>query len=183
MPIGWAVAIVVLWLAVVALAVVLLGALRQVTSHLASLAEQPPTPVRAQGPAVGSRLPDLTGYDGHAQLGGRPSVLLFLSPACGPCRTLAEEISGSDPSDLARFLTVVTDSGGVDALGLPAWLRVLTVPEDAQAQKFAIPGRPFAIAADEDGFIRGSQLLNKVGHVTDFAAAKLSPELASVTNP
>ena len=177
MPVGWAVAIVALWLSVIALAVVVIGALRQITSHLASLAGQP-APVRAQGPAVGSKLPDLAPTDGRGA-----AVLLFLSAACGPCRVLAEEISSADLGELARFLIVVTDPDGLDALRLPAGLRVLTVPENTQAEEFGIPGRPFAIAADQDGIVRGAQLLNTVAHITDFAAAKLSPELAPAGVP
>lgn len=188
MPVGWAVAIVVLWLAVIALAVVLLGVLRQITSHLDRFARQPSAPMSAQGPAVGSSLPDFTARDSHGgtvtagQLRGEPSVLLFLSSGCAPCRVLAEEIAGSDPSDpgeLTRILIVVTDPSSVDALRLPVWLRILTLPESTQAEEFGIPGRPFAIAADQDGFIRGTRLLNTVGHLTDFVASKLSPENAS----
>jgi hypothetical protein len=73
----------------------------------------------------------------------------------------------------------VTDPNSVDALRLPVWLRILTLPESTQAEEFGIPGRPFAIAADQDGFIRGTRLLNTVRHLTDFAASKLSPESAS----
>jgi len=184
MSVGWAVAIVVLWLAVVTLAVVLLGVLRQVTSALDRLARQPATPMQASGPAVGSTLPDFTAHDAHgemvdaAQLREQSSVLLFLSPGCGPCRTLAEELTRSDPAQLAGFLTVVTEPGGVDELQLPAWLRVAVLPEDTQVELFGIPGRPFVIAADQDWSVRGTQLLNTVGQITDFAAAKLSSELA-----
>jgi hypothetical protein len=39
----------------------------------------------------------------------------------------------------------------VDALRLPVWLRILTLPENRQAEEYGIPGRPFAVTADQDG--------------------------------
>src|SRR5271155_5086470 len=112
MPIGWAIVIIALWLAVIALTVVVLGVLRQVMPYLERAGAQSamPMPMPAQGPAVGSRLPGFAARDNHgdvvnaAQLRGKPSVLLFLSSGCSPCIALAEELGHADQGELAGSL-------------------------------------------------------------------------------
>jgi hypothetical protein len=182
MPVGWAVVIIVLWLAVISLTVVLLGFVRQILPHLEREAEQPPTPMPAtQGPPVGGALPNFMARDNHgdvvsvAQLRGQPLVLLFLSSGCSPCVALADELTSSGPGDLTGSLFVVTDPDSLPALALPSWLRALILPLGVQGQGLGVRGRPFAMVADEEGVVRGKQMLNTVSQLTDFVASALAP--------
>ena len=176
MPIGWASLVVLQWLAIIALAAVVLGVVRLVTPRLLQAADSPPMRMQNQGPAVGSKLPPFTGLDGSgevlnaAQLVGRATVLLFLSATCPPCVRLADELGGSDVGELADSLIVVTDLDGYDALRLPASVRALIMPDNEVAEVFTVRGRPFAIAVDMEGVVRSKQGLNTVAQLSDLTA-------------
>ena len=124
MPAGSAIAVVVLGVAAVTQTVVLLGLMRQVTPLLERVADRDDIGKRlvAQGPAIGSRLPDFAalGVDGEvpdSQLRGQPAVLLFLGVGCGPCQKLAAEMGQSELGELASQLIVVTGTNGQRELG------------------------------------------------------------------
>lgn len=184
MPIGWEIAVVFLWLAVISLAIVVLGVLRQVTTALQATPAGPPGMLLEQGPPVGSSLPEFTARNGNgetvssAQSHGQPVVLLFLSQTCGPCLDLADELGKADPAGhplLARFLFVVTDLGGPAPLQLPVWAGVLDMPETQATETFGARGRPFAIVADQHGTIQARQLLNTVHQLAGLIASALPP--------
>lgn len=174
MPIGWAITVVVLCVAVVALSIVVLGLLRQITPLLeraAALGEFNPL----SGPAVGSQLPHFAaeGLDGPVtaeQLRGAPLLLLFLSVGCGPCHDLAEELNQAELGDLASQLVVVTGAGGVQELGLPAGLRVLTETGDEVRSALSVTSSPLVIGVNPDGIVRSVDPVNTVGQLRDSAA-------------
>ena len=185
MPIGWAIAVVAQWLAIIALAAIVLGVLRQATHHLERLTESPLLRTADQGPAVGSRLPPFTGRDSDgeilhaAQVLNGPTVLLFLSATCAPCIGLADEISASDLAGLGCSLIVVIDPGDHGALRLPTRLRVLIMPGRQVTEVFAVRGRPFAVAADTDRVVRAKQVLNTVAQLRDLASSVARPAVAA----
>ena len=115
MPTGWAIVIVVQWLAIAALTIVVLGVLRQMASLLERAAAGPVMRIQLPAAEVGTRLPTFASVgDGSVTepatlLGGRPAVMLFLSAGCAPCLSLAAEIASSDlPGELGRSLIAVT---------------------------------------------------------------------------
>jgi methylamine dehydrogenase accessory protein MauD len=175
MPAGWAVAIVVLWVAVLALAVVVLGILRQITPVLERAARAGLGPDN-QGPVVGDPVPHFSARDlagevvDEQSLRGQPVLLLFLSIGCGPCETLAAEIRRADLGDLARQLLVVTRPDGPRVLGIPAGLRVVIESEDEVTGPLSVIGLPFAIAIDATGVVKSAQVPNTVKHLTNMAA-------------
>jgi hypothetical protein len=180
MPLTWAIVIIVLWLAVICLAVIVLGVLRRVTPHLERMAFREPLRTADQGPAVGSRLPSFAA--GHkngagvsdARLNNRPGVLLFLSSHCGPCRQLAGDMRKSDLAELASYLTIVTDHDGPDDLGLPASLCIVTQSDDKVSDALGVRATPFAIAVDGDGIVCGKQVANTVTQLANLAASVTS---------
>jgi len=177
MPIGWAITVVVLCVAVVALAIVVLGLLRQVTPVLERAAEaQSGAAPPAMGPEVGRPLPHFagTGPDGEItdeQLRGQPSVLLFLSTGCGPCQSLARELRTADLGSLTARLVVVTEPDGPRELALPADLRVVTQRASEVSDPLSVFGFPFAIAVDHDGVVKATHVPNTVQHLESLAAA------------
>jgi hypothetical protein len=190
MPVGWAIVIVVQWLAIISLTVVVLGVLRQVTPHLEQAGERPLLRIQRQGPAVGSKLPALTGSGRNgdiittALLRGRRNVLLFLSRGCTPCLRLARELSASDPAvELTDSLIVVADRADVSTLELPAWVRVLTVPDTECSEVLGVRGRPFAIAVDAGGVVKGKEMVNTVRQLTEFTTTALPPSVPVSVSP
>src|SRR5262245_33864985 len=153
MPIGWIVAFVTLWLVVIALAVIVLGVLRQVTPILERVAASPPAMADRirLGPSIGERLPHFSargaggGPVDDRQLLGRPNLLLFVSPSCAPCSELCAELSHSQLGNLADQLTVITETGGAGVLTIPEGVRVLTESASEVSDALAAHGKPFAI--------------------------------------
>ncbi len=176
MPIGWAITVVVLCVAVVALAIIVLGLLRQVTPVLErAAAGAAGSDLRMLGPAVGSLLPHFAarGDDGEVtdeQLRGRPAVLLFLTVGCSPCKSLAEEMSRARLGDLASKLVIITGPDGPQELGIPPGLRILTELDKEVSGPLSVAGTPFAIAVDPDGIVRAAIVPNTMGQVDDLAA-------------
>lgn len=174
MPIGWAITVVVLCMAVVALAIVVLGLLRQVTPVLERAAAGATGPDHHMlGPAIGSVLPHFAarGDGGEVtdeQLRGHPAVLLFLTAGCGPCKSLAEEMSRADLSGLAGKMVVITGPDGPRDLGIPEGLRILTELNKEVSGPLSVVGTPFAIAVDPDGIIRGALVPNTMSQLDDL---------------
>jgi methylamine dehydrogenase accessory protein MauD len=172
MPIGWAIVIVVLWLAVAGLAVLVLGVLRQVTAQM----QRPPQRRAMMGPTPGTPVPGFAAHDtggvafSGAQLRGQPSVLLFLSPGCGPCQELASEMRAAAAGELPASLTVLTDPGGAEALRLPAAVRTVVDPAREIADALEVPGRPFGIAVDDGGIIRATRVPNTLAELSMLAS-------------
>jgi hypothetical protein len=192
MPVGWAVAIVALWVTVACLIVVVIGALRQIASYLeressghAPSARAQPEPVErgplgGQGPDLGTQLPNLAARDANGELVGLlgtsdlPRLLVFLSSRCAPCQKLAAEMRSSDPARLASYLTVVADPDDADSLELPAGLPVVTLAAHEIKGDLGIPGRPFVLAVDEGGIVRGKQVPTTVAQLASFANSAVS---------
>lgn len=177
MPVGWAIAVVVLGVAVIVLAAVVLGLMRQVTPVLERLADGNDIGRRlhAQGPSTGQPLPEFTalGPDGEVSAGelrGRPTVLLFLSVGCGPCQRLAAELDRSGPGELASQLFVITSQDGQRVLGLPSSVTVLTERGREVSDRLSVIGTPFAVAVDPDGIVLATRSPNTLSQLGELAA-------------
>jgi methylamine dehydrogenase accessory protein MauD len=168
---------VVFWVAVVGLAVVVLGILRQITPVLERAAAHPGALGPGnQGPPVGDPIPHFSVRDTAGELvdeqslRGQPALLLFLSVGCGPCEQLAAELRRADLGALARQLIIVTRPDGPRVLGIPDGLRVVTEASDEVTGPLAVMGLPFAIAVDANGIVKGAQVPNTVEHIDRMAA-------------
>src|SRR5215831_11821228 len=171
MQLGWEILVVTQWLAIVILAAIVLGVLRQITPVLeraVAIRAAASDPLGlGQGPRIGDRLPHFMaqGPEGtvlsEGQLDGRASVLLFLSPGCGPCTDLLQEIGQADLGRLSDELVIVT-TGSQDqgALGTATGPLVLTEPDGEVSAAFKVKARPFAVAVDKTGIVRGSGFAN-----------------------
>lgn len=176
MPLGWAIAIVALWIAVIGLAVVILGVMRQLTPALERAAGQGGLSLSAQGPPIGSELPSFAARtaDGQViddtQLRGKPTLLLFLSPGCGPCQGLSQEMSRKDLGVLEDEILVVTAEEGLSELGLPASVPVITELSREVSDVMEITSTPFALAVDPAGVVRAKRIPNTVRDLRSIAA-------------
>jgi hypothetical protein len=174
MPIGWAITVVVLCAAVVALAVVVLGLLRQLTPVLERAAAAGPD-THNLGPEVGAPLPHFAarGAEGEVteeHLRGRSSVLLFLTGGCGACQTLAEEMNRADLGGLTGQLLVVTGAADLAKLGIPAVLSTLIEEDRAVSDPLSVVATPLAVAVDPDGIVQAVRIPNTLEQLDDIAA-------------
>lgn len=174
MPVGWAIVVVVLGAAVVILAVIVLGLLRQVSPLLERVASA--WPEIKQGPEIGEPVPHFSAHGADSEvtdevLRGQPALLLFLSVGCGPCQALAEEMSRDGLDGLDGQLFVVTTADGPHELGIPAGVRVLTEQDGAVSRALSVLGTPFAITVDPDGIVTGTGVPNTLQQLARLAAA------------
>lgn len=171
MPIGWAITVVVLCVAVAALSAVVLGLMRQVIPVLERVPATANGPALAiTGPEVGRPLPHFTaaGPDGeftNDYLRNRPALLLFLSVGCGPCENLASELRSADLDGLAGELIVITSQGGAELLKIPADLRVVAERDREVAKALSVASYPYAIAVDPHGIVTATRVPNTVEHL------------------
>jgi hypothetical protein len=181
MPTGWAVVIIIQWLAIAALTIVVLGVLRQITNR----DERPGGMKMRVWPNVanvGTRLPAFTAsldgekIDASMLVQGRSAVLMFLSAGCAPCRALTDEIAAAGLSaGLSGSLIAVLAPGTEHSLRISDQVQVLTMPDDESEQVLGIPGKPFAMAVDPDGLITAKRLINTLTQLEALAATAQEP--------
>lgn len=141
-------ALLVTWVALVLLALVVAGLVRQVHQ----LTQGRRTPDLGLSPGMPAPALDLVGAEpGHATL------LLFLSEDCPACKDVFEEALGLDggPATRAVFAedTIVADP--------PANLRILS----GQAELFTayqVPATPYGVIVDADGRVRTAEPVGSV---------------------
>src|SRR5579875_2761201 len=175
MPVGWALVVVVIGVALLVLAVLMLGVLRQVAPLLEAVNAQLEV-VRAQlGASPGHqsrmRLPGLTvGNVTSDNLRGRAVILAFLSAGCRPCQLIARQLAAEGTGDLAGRLLVVTAEGEPAALGLPPDVPTLIEDNHEVSEALTLLGTPFAIAVDAEGTVRGMTVPNTRADLAQLAA-------------
>lgn len=91
---------------------------------------------------------------------GRPLLMVFLSPGCGPCRQLRPAVSRWAEAYRDRLSVVVVASGGRERNqeayeGQQPPLTVLLDDDDTIRPLFEIRGTPGAVLVDPDGTLRG----------------------------
>jgi len=163
MPVGWAVVVVALWVAVIALSAVVLTLTRRVAS-LANAAR--PAPL---APPVGATLPHFPGAEASL---GRARLYLFLNSSCGPCRSLSEKLRGADWSLVTgRGLEVVAVAdSGFDPGALGTARLVTSTPVELQ-ERFGVRATPYALAVDGDGVVRAGGVPTSFDSLLSIAAA------------
>ncbi|MFI0448761.1 hypothetical protein [Actinomadura sp. 6N118] len=126
------------WVAIVLLALVVAGLVRQVHA----LSQGPPGSAGQSplGPAAGTRAP---GFD---RLG--PGLLLFLDVDCGVCVEVLDE-AGS----LGRPIHAIFAGAAPEAPGIT----VLANERDGLFEDYAVPATPFAVLVDASGRVRAAQ--------------------------
>ena len=172
---------IVLWIAVIALGVVVYGLVRQI-----GILHERVAPMGAMlndhGPEVSEMAPDLrlTTIDGASwRTGGAHAarlsrLLFFVSPTCPVCKKLlpiAKSFAKGEKldvvligdGDLAEQRAMIAEQG---LQGIP----YLNSPEVGMA--FRVGKLPYAILIDEDGVIRAKGLVNSREHLESLAIAK-----------
>jgi methylamine dehydrogenase accessory protein MauD len=164
----WTASYVVLWLLVLALALLVLALARQVgTLHL-RLGPRGALEVDGEGPALGDAPEpiDVSDLDGRPVAVGGPGaaqLLLFVSPGCPVCHDVMPSVgAAARGGGLAPLL--IADARAEDARHLLADRRIDAplVPAPDLAERYSIPGTPFAVILDDLGVVRAKGTVNNL---------------------
>jgi methylamine dehydrogenase accessory protein MauD len=166
----WLVSYIVLWLLVLVLIALVILLYRQLGIMYLGSAEG----VSRDGLARGAKAPDfsLTDQYGNAQrladYRGKPSVLLFGSPHCSPCRILLPQLhdwskahpevgilwlNAASPEESLKF---VSDTGA--SLPIAPYS-----PQENLMDRYKVRVTPFMFLLDESGIVRAKGLVNTKG--------------------
>jgi peroxiredoxin len=154
----------------------------------------PPTPAQVQldGLPVGTAAPEFSLQGLHGELmtlaalraGGKPVLLVFSDPGCGPCTTLAPDLARWQRERADRLRVVLVSAGPVDKNRAKAaehgLADVLLDPDVAVASAFRFNGTPGAVLVDIRGQIASPivsgapAIVNLVERVTAGVPIQLS---------
>lgn len=162
MPAGWVVLVVALWIAVIALAAIVLTLVRRVSS-LTGAGER-----SSLGPSVGTVLDDPMG-DGGGWVG---RLYLFLATGCQPCHVLLGKLCEADWGvfrDAAVEVVVVADAA-LDATGIGRCRRVVSEPVETR-RRFGVRATPYAVVTDPTGRVRAGGVPSEVAGIVEMIGA------------
>jgi thiol-disulfide isomerase/thioredoxin len=168
--------------ALVLLALLVIGLLRRVTfvleqaeSHLGELATAASVSP-AGGLAPGELVPPAAAvrqsgapFDTQ-ELVGEPSLVLFLSSTCAPCKELSRQLrrrAAAAETVGARLLVVVRDEHEAHSLEL-AGVELVYQPDFALSRAFETSATPHAFAIDAEGIVVGSSTPNTLGRLREL---------------
>jgi methylamine dehydrogenase accessory protein MauD len=168
---------VALWLVVLGLAFLLLGALRSLGLlrwRLEQLEATTPSRLGRSGLRAGKKAPDfsLPSLEGtevslHA-FAGRKVLLVFVQTGCGPCRVVVPELNRIAQRDDVQVLVV--SSGAADAVRswaeeVQARFPVLRQEQLRLSKRYEVFATPFAFLIGEKGTIASKGIINSVQHI------------------
>jgi hypothetical protein len=184
MPAAWAILVALLWIAVVGLAVLVLG----LHARLGRMDGLVPALTRVRGPAppVGAALRTMPAYELlDDAVGTDPALLLFLSPTCAPCLELGAALetgaldTGADQRVRVIVVTAEADrdiyhpQGAID--------QVIDDPGNQLGDALGAVATPFGIALDRAGIVRRVSFISNLAEVKEFiSAAEALPSLAVI---
>jgi methylamine dehydrogenase accessory protein MauD len=172
-----------LWVLVIALAIVVLALVRQL-----GVLHERITPVGAlmlaKGLKVGELAPPLSVADiegqplivGGARSDAKSVLLMFVSPTCPVCKALLPMLKSSRKSEQG-WLDIVLASDGeipaqlefVKAQGLEGFRYVVSAPLGISYQ---VSRLPYAVLIDQDGVLRARGIINSREHLESLFEAK-----------
>jgi methylamine dehydrogenase accessory protein MauD len=174
---------VVLWVVVICLALVLLALTRQLGVLHERIAPAGALMIN-RGPAIGETVAaldvaDLDGREwriGGANVNGKSTLILFLSPTCPVCKTLLPVVRSSRQQE-RDWLEVVLASDGdpvqhrqfVQEYGLRDFPYLVS---PSLGLSYQVNRLPFAALVDKDGVLRARGLVNSREHLESLFEAQ-----------
>ena len=196
---------ILLWLTVLLLGFLLLGALRAVDQlrwRLEQLEATTPSRMGRSGLRVGKKAPDFalpSATDGDVSLqsyAGRKLFLVFTQAGCGPCQQIIPELNHLHDSGKVKVLAI--NKGEIEATRkwvAEANIRFPVAMQEAftVSKRYEVFATPFAFLIDEQGVIASRGIVNskqQIGFVLDArrdatktAHAEADSNGASVSSP
>lgn len=172
----WVIGFAVLWAAVLANVVLMLGLLRRVLPVLEAVEGMSvPAKLNIPGLPLGSAVPEFSAVatDGRMfesqSLAGAPWVALFIAAHCEPCRALVSEVSERvQQLEFPAQIVVVVDDARM-AQQLPSAFTVLVETKGEISRLFENLATPHAFAIDRDGHVVGDAVANGVAALEGLA--------------
>ena len=175
----WLVSYVFLWLVVLSLAFLLLGALRALGLlrwRLEQLEATTPSRLGRGGLKPGKRAPDFTlpcvagGEVSLHDFAGRRVFLVFTQSGCKPCHKVAPELNRLHDAGAVQVLVV--NNGEAEATRqwaaeVKARFPVLRQQQFSVSKRYEMYATPFAFLIDERGIIASKGIVNNGQHI-DF---------------
>jgi methylamine dehydrogenase accessory protein MauD len=166
-----------LWLAVLVLGFLLLGALRAlglVRWQLEQLQATTPSRVGRNGLPVGKKapafsLPSINGKEtALADFAGRKVLLVFTQSGCSPCKAIVPELNRL--AERGTHQVVVVNNANIEqsqdwARQADARFPVLAQEKYAISKRFEAYATPFAFLIDEQGIIRSKGIAGSKQHL------------------
>jgi methylamine dehydrogenase accessory protein MauD len=176
----WIASTALLWIAVVALALVVLALARQIGVLLERVAPAGAltlTGLGAGDPAPQLELGDLRGRRlriGGARADGRSTLLLFLSPSCPICETLLPVVRSLAREERGWLELVLASDGDGDHAGFAGRAGLGDVPYVVSRDlglRFQVGKLPYAVLIDGAGRIAALGLVNTREHLESLIEA------------
>ena len=168
---------VLLWILVLALGFLLLGALRVLGLlrwRLEQLEATTPSRLNRNGLKPGKKAPDFTlpsvagtelSLSGFA---GRKVLLVFVQSGCGPCRQITPELNRLQGKGEVQVLVVSNGDSEANrkwAGEVRARFPVLTQERLSLSRRYEAFATPFAFLIDDKGVIRSAGIVNSRQHI------------------
>jgi methylamine dehydrogenase accessory protein MauD len=168
---------ILLWLAVLLLAFLLLGALRAIDLlrwRVEQLEATTPSRMGRSGLRVGKKAPDFTlpgatGGDVSLQsFAGRKLFLVFTQAGCGPCQQIVPQLNRLH--DTGKVEVVAINKGEIEASRkwvAEAHIRFPVGMQEAFtiSKRYEVFATPFAFLIDEQGVIASRGIVNNKQHI------------------
>jgi methylamine dehydrogenase accessory protein MauD len=178
----WLVSYLALWILVVGLAVVVLSLMRMIGQMHQRLGPAPAL-VTDHGPEIGDALPELIAGarlvdDAVLRFPRRKdSLLIFVSPTCPTCESVARTLKPFAAREAERLEVVMISSSRDDKRN--AHLRaaaagsgVAFLQEDRLGERLKLSVTPYALWLDSDGVVRAKGLVNNIEHLDSLSHAR-----------
>lgn len=152
-------AIVLAWVAILLLAFVVAGLIRQVHG----LMEGAQSPGLVPGPRSGSPAPPIPSI---GESWSNPALVVFVDDDCESCRDLLPEfvrIARSGPDDWDYVAAFAHASGGFAENGV-----AVIENQDRLFRSYRVPATPFAVLISADGLVVASQLIGSPDALVQF---------------
>jgi methylamine dehydrogenase accessory protein MauD len=179
----WGVSYAVLWLLVIALAVVVVALARQIgTLHL-RLGPRGALEMDDEGPALGDA-PDsfeVVTIDGKQVTVGGPGeaqLLMFVSPGCMVCEQVLPSINVVARSgSMTPYVLTDVDDFETNKAFAPKRLPAAVASAAEVARSYGVPGTPYIVVLDQSGIVRAKGTVNNLEQMeglVDTAQRRLS---------
>jgi methylamine dehydrogenase accessory protein MauD len=181
---------ILLWLALLGVALLLLGTLKAMTFLRWRLEQlQATTPVRKgrSGLKVGTKAPAFTlaGVGGSdvslADYSGRKVFLVFVQTGCGPCHAVAPELNRLHAN--GKYQVLVVSNGEPEAVAkwaaeVQAEFPVLVQDRWSVSKRYEVLATPFAFLIGENGVIASSGFVSNKQYMAFVLEGRLATTMA-----
>lgn len=168
----WLISYVVLWILVIVLSIIVLGLVRQLGLIHYRLESEQNLWTTPEGLEIGSKAPEFRAMDliqgkelTLQNLKGSTSLLVFVSPTCGPCIELMPYIVEFQKSQDDKLnMMLVSQASSQASLDFVTTYKsrvfIIADPDSLISKIYKVPATPFAYHLDKDGIVRHRGITN-----------------------